>query len=280
MSNSNIPSSTPASSPFPRRLGILFLLVIDTVLGLTLLFRMKPGNAPLIVWNIFADLALGLVAGFGTRIFLRQRGPLVRFFAGTAAVIVGLYLLGMATNWQIGFGPLQFWPLRKTIDWVGLEHISIGTVTFLLAMQAWSRSVRVSPTANIPAVAVVPAREAAQPAVRPAPSPKVKPKRKKPKQPRASLNFPTRGRVETRTSAKPVIGRPVSKPATKPRRSLFQRKPQVHLSKIERHLCPYCLDPVTRNDPRGVWECDICHTLHHGDCYAIAGACQVPHYTS
>src|SRR5690348_13391197 len=93
MGNSNIPSSAPGSSPFPRRVSILFLLVLDTVLGLTLLFRMKPGT-PLIVWNIFADLALGLVAGFGTRIFLRNRGPLVRFVAGTAAVIVGLYALG------------------------------------------------------------------------------------------------------------------------------------------------------------------------------------------
>jgi ribosomal protein L37AE/L43A len=46
---------------------------------------------------------------------------------------------------------------------------------------------------------------------------------------------------------------------------------------VEEHRCPYCLDPVSRNDPRGVKECDVCHTLHHADCWAITGVCQVPH---
>jgi hypothetical protein len=27
-------------------------------------------------------------------------------------------------------------------------------------------------------------------------------------------------------------------------------------------------------------ECQICHTLHHADCWAITGTCQVPHYTA
>jgi hypothetical protein len=34
---------------------------------------------------------------------------------------------------------------------------------------------------------------------------------------------------------------------------------------------------VKRNDPRGVVECEVCHTLHHKDCWDITGACQVPH---
>jgi hypothetical protein len=29
-----------------------------------------------------------------------------------------------------------------------------------------------------------------------------------------------------------------------------------------------------------VVECEICHTLHHADCWAITGACQVPHFTA
>jgi ribosomal protein L37AE/L43A len=63
---------------------------------------------------------------------------------------------------------------------------------------------------------------------------------------------------------------------TKKKRGL-QRKPTIQLAMIEEHRCPYCLDPVSRNDPRGVKECDVCHTLHHADCWAITGVCQVPH---
>jgi ribosomal protein L37AE/L43A len=43
------------------------------------------------------------------------------------------------------------------------------------------------------------------------------------------------------------------------------------------HKCPFCLEDVRRNDPRGVEECPICHTLHHADCWEITGMCQVPH---
>ncbi len=266
MSDSSISSSAPQRSPFPRRVSILFLLIIDTVLALMFFFRLKP-ETPLVMLNIFADLTLGLVAGFGTRIFLRNRGALVRFFAGTAAIIVGLLALGLLTNWQVGFGPLKFW--RNTIDWIGLAQISISTVTFLLAMQAWAKPVRVSASST---PAATPAREPIR----------TREKRKKLKQPAAPVTFP-KGKPAQANKATPksfFSTKQVSKPVTRPKRSLFRRKPAVHLSKIERHLCPYCLEPVTRNDPRGVWECDICHTLHHGDCFAIAGACQVPHYTS
>jgi hypothetical protein len=41
--------------------------------------------------------------------------------------------------------------------------------------------------------------------------------------------------------------------------------------------CPYCLDVIKRNDPRGVRTCDVCGTPHHADCWSITGKCQVPH---
>ncbi len=57
----------------------------------------------------------------------------------------------------------------------------------------------------------------------------------------------------------------------------LHRKPQIQLAVHEDHRCPYCLEEVKRNDPRGVVECEVCHTLHHKDCWDITGACQVPH---
>lgn len=41
--------------------------------------------------------------------------------------------------------------------------------------------------------------------------------------------------------------------------------------------CPYCLDLIKPNDPRGVRVCEVCRTPHHADCWAVAGKCQVPH---
>jgi hypothetical protein len=42
-------------------------------------------------------------------------------------------------------------------------------------------------------------------------------------------------------------------------------------------VCPYCLEEVTPDDPRGVVVCEICGTPHHADCWAITGKCEVPH---
>jgi len=44
------------------------------------------------------------------------------------------------------------------------------------------------------------------------------------------------------------------------------------------HRCPFCLEVIERNDPRGVRICSICHTHHHADCWAVTGTCQVPHH--
>ncbi len=69
-----------------------------------------------------------------------------------------------------------------------------------------------------------------------------------------------------------------------------RRSPQAHAhaasnnnhngARIVGHVedrCPYCLDIVKRNDPRGVKVCEVCGTPHHADCWAITGKCQVPH---
>jgi hypothetical protein len=52
----------------------------------------------------------------------------------------------------------------------------------------------------------------------------------------------------------------------------------VRLVGEEEHRCPYCLELVKKNDPRGITVCPICHTQHHTDCWVMTGVCQVPHY--
>ncbi len=267
--SSNIITPKPAGSGFLRKVTLLMLLQIALVLGLFLLFR-RNREAPLLGMNLLAIILLGMVAGFGVRILLRQRSWFVRFITAAASLIIGLFVFGVITRWQVGIGPLVFW--RSSIDWVGLAKISIGMASLLLSMHAWQK--------RAPAAVIAPAPVTAE-APRPRSRSKVRPKRKPFRQSHLPI-FSPKGKLAAARKAEEALtaSKQLSKPVTKSRRSLFRRKPQVHLSKIERHLCPYCLDPVTRNDSRGVVECDICHTLHHGDCWAIAGACQVPHYTA
>ena len=51
----------------------------------------------------------------------------------------------------------------------------------------------------------------------------------------------------------------------------------LRVGSVVEDRCPYCLDIVKRNDPRGVRVCEVCGTPHHADCWSITGKCQVPH---
>ncbi|MFN2143918.1 MAG: RING finger protein, partial [Anaerolineales bacterium] len=64
-----------------------------------------------------------------------------------------------------------------------------------------------------------------------------------------------------------------SPPARKKRKNSLA----IHFIGEEEHTCPYCLDKVEKDDPRGVKICPICKTWHHADCWGITGACQIPH---
>ena len=283
MSDSSTPLSRPAGSAFPRKILLLILLEVALALGYYMIVR-NSSAVPLLGANLLAIIIFGLAAGVMTRMILRERNWFIRFISGTAAIIIGLFLLGWLTHWLIGLGPLIFW--RTSIDWIGFGKLVLGMLSFFLSMQAWWKP---APVATITPVPLQVSERPSVPVSTPASAPKrssqtklrAKAKPKRSKQTHFPLFSPKSRTSPARKSARSkASSKEVSKPVTKSRRSLFQHKPQVHLSKIERHLCPYCLEPVTRNDPRGVVECDICHTLHHGDCWAIAGSCQVPHYTA
>lgn len=272
MSDLSTPPTLPVRSDFPRKVIILFLLVVDTAIGIFLFFRWKP-EIHLLVRHVFADLCLGLVAGIAARFLFRKRNGFVRFISAAAGLIVGLLLLGILTNFSTGLGPLYFW--RNTVDWSGLAQIVLGLTSMSLAMRAWSRPARPVPNNPQP---LPPLGSRVPPDVHTRP----RPKRKKTKRAQPA-GAPVTGPAGLQESkGKPVISarKRNARISKQPLVGLSLRKPKVRLSRIEKHLCPYCLEPVLRKDPRGVVECEICHTLHHADCWAIAGACQVPHYTA
>jgi hypothetical protein len=249
--------STPVPPPFEpvplvlvRKLILLGLLMIVAALGLVLLLRHVQIYS-LIFPHILSDATMGLIAGLSARLVLRNQTVFLRIAAILAFLVGGLELLGWFTGWQIGLGPLKFGLSR--VDWYSLGQLLLSSGVSLLALYAWTQPVL--------------------PAVMPAPAPH---SIKRPPLPRPQSEKRRRkNRAQTRSNAPAGDVQP---PELKPQ-TLPQPKPQLQLSEVEEHRCPYCLELIEPNDPRGTVECKICHTLHHADCWAITGACQVPHFT-
>jgi hypothetical protein len=252
-----------------RKLVLLVLLIAAYALGLVLL-HLKTPWFPALLYVIFANCALAVVSGFGVRLLLSQRGWFIRSLVAAILPLAGLALLGYFTDWEFGIDVIAL--SLGYVSWVDLAQLVTGVLASWAALWAWHRPAR---------------REAAHAAVAALPrSPEVV----QPRRARLPHNRPTlpRLRVSTRSGAQPGSDRgPVARARTRllPGRAAPSvarirtrfRRPHVQLALVEEHRCPYCLEPVSRSDPRGVKECEICHALHHADCWEITGTCQVPH---
>lgn len=279
MSQTNSSRTATRSFFFPKLL-LLFLLVTASAFGLTQLFRAKP-DYPLWLQNWFAVTTLAVVAGFGSRWVLNRRSGFIRFIVAMATYLCGLFLLGFLSEWKYGIGPFKFWPKQVDVD--GLAQVAAGLVIFLLVFLAWrKRSPSIAQAVAAAQSISTPAPKVERtPARKPSPAPAKSANRKsilgflRPAQ--VSVKKTRTGRASSKNKVKP--GRAPTPVSQKKSRS-WRGRPKVQLAIVEEHRCPFCLEAVSRIDPRGVVECDVCHTLHHKDCWEITGVCQVPHYNS
>jgi ribosomal protein L37AE/L43A len=298
-----------------RKVFLLLLVVTAAALGLVLLSRQKS-NVPLLLFNVLADTSIGLLSGFGARFVLKGRHGLIRALAATAGSLVGLGVLGFFSAWRSGIGPFQagwvpvhwldaqhirlYLPLELThspMNMLDLINAVVAIDTSWMALRVWRQGPRLNgrisslPAQRVrrPARAVEPLEEHIEPVVvTPAVIPVPAPVRKRPASSSSAGSGSSGARIRRRNTSRnterAVIARPAS--AIHPARSRTRhnssprRRVAVHLAVHEEHKCPYCFQTVTRNDPRGVVECPICHTLHHKDCWDITGNCQVPHLTT
>jgi hypothetical protein len=279
----------PEPSHLLRKVILLFLFVTALALGLVILFR-EMSNYPIWLKEIFAALSMAVTAGFGSRFIIRNQPGFVRFIAALAAYVVGLYMLGFASVWKYGMGPIEFW--SKEMDWDGIVQLAIGVFLLMMVFRAWRRA-----QPSVSEAIASPGRSAGSlPARRKYKSPRanVKSNSRTIEPPKVSVpvfswpkfGVPNRKKIKTSRSLAKGNARndrvhdiplTVNKPIRSKRRGVFRSKPHVKLALVEEHRCPYCLDIVNRTDKRGTVECEVCHTLHHKDCWEITGMCQVPH---
>lgn len=308
MNSFHSPTTEGESDSFMRKLMILLLLVVNTVLGIVLWFQVDR-ELPLLLSTLFADVTLGLVAGFGSRFVFRKWNRVAQYLMAILSAVIGLILVGNLTKSVLGIGPLglereamvqirrmsfdstltsrlrdlQIDPLT-VIDFSGMDssdaaHLAASLLLAVMSLQAWYRPAR--------QVIEVESLGHAQVEVEPrntglslAPE-GLNGSGARVHQPVTWFRSPTpspaaRPRIRSKNRIKPAA-KSAAKSAKSARRSRSRRRPQIQLAVVEEHRCPYCLDPVSRNDARGVKECEVCHTLHHGDCWSITGFCQVPH---
>jgi len=282
--------STPERWHLGRKLTLLFLLIIALDLGLVILFRQRTA-LPLLVFDLFADISIGLVVGLAARLVLRQRNWFIGGLASAALVVIGLLVLGYFTDGRIGMVlprvglvqvdwlsqwhislelPLQI--LNSQMNWAALVSMVIAIDMSWIALRAWKGSApRTTESSFVPARrARRSARSSSTHALPQLSFPKIR-----------FQNSKAKPKVRRKRTERPLVSMSVASGSAQVARpkhwNPLHHKPQIQLAVYEEHRCPYCLEEVKRDDPRGVVECEVCHTLHHKDCWDITGACQVPH---
>ena len=125
------PPHRPRSS-LPRKLVLLFLLIIAAAFGIIFLFKAGQPMPYLYLISLGAAL-LGLTAGFGARFILKRRHAALRLLAAFIALTVGLVILGLFTDY--GLDPLTL--NRENFDWTGVLQLVIGGISIVLSMFAW-----------------------------------------------------------------------------------------------------------------------------------------------
>jgi hypothetical protein len=252
-----------------RKLVLLSLLTTSYALGLVMLQPKVPWF-PLILYRLFAAGIVAVVGGFGTRLLLSNRHWFIRSMAAAVMPLAGLAILGYFSDWKIGINLIAL--SRGYVSYEDLTHLVLGITGSWAALWAWYRPAprEIETSTSIESVYPV-----AHPQGNRARLP-----RSWTLQPRLRIN--SGAGVHSGNGSRPGVrsrAKFVTKQPTRPkkRRSSLLNRAHVQLAVVEDHRCPYCLEPVSRNDPGGVKECDVCHTLHHADCWAITGVCQVPH---
>jgi len=277
-------------SPATRRPGFLRKLAVTFLFGLGItgfmaLINVYQKNVSSFWMMIFAILGIGLACGAATRFSFYYWSGFIRFIVILLVLPAALFILGVLTNWQLGIGPLNPWA-KGMIPQDELIQLGGAFLVAFISLEAWW-----TPPSKIKDNAEAPLsprnREQASEIVA-----------NHPYQPRLAAQIPenltflpqrksqlkflkaSKAHQTTNPAHEKLFLVQPAQPTRSRHKKIFNRKPNLHISRNEEHRCPFCLEEVKRRDPRGVKKCEVCNAYHHADCWAITGMCQVPHLNS
>ena len=273
LNSSVMSNSTSSSRPsgFIRRLVGCMLFVLGVASLLAALHRYQVNLEPF--WmTAFSILMIGVAAGATPRAIFYSWSGFIQFLTILILLPFGLFALGFFTNWQMGIGPLEPW-LEGRTDQDQLIQLGASFLIAAITLEAWKSKITISNIKDTGERRPIRRRE---PEITPLVSQSARSIRTSsqpsaPKQP--FLRFMKAPKSKKQNNS---IGFSQSK-SRSGLRGLFRQKPNIQVSLYEAHRCPYCLEEVKQNDPRGVKRCEVCNTLHHADCWEVTGVCQVPH---
>jgi hypothetical protein len=265
-SGDRAPAATVAKAPLKWGLGLNLAVAVG--LGLSLGFlQANAGQLTVPVPPLALALAgagvMGLLAGLTAHLTLRGWTEALKLLVVLLALLVWMAVAEATYAVWTGLQPLEY--LAGADNWVEMGQLAIGCLGAIVGGLARRR---ISPAE----VALAPQRrrEAAAPVRR----------ARRRRQPDATSQ---RTAGQPRRAARVRQHRALSLPQLKlptwtRRRPLPVRKSSgVRVIAKAEDRCPYCLDVIKKNDPRGVVVCEICETPHHADCWEAGGKCQVPH---
>jgi hypothetical protein len=276
----------------PGRVGLVILTVMDAAGALALTFGVSS-RMPVVSLTGLVLTGLGLLSGITARFLLRRFTRTLRLVTALVGTLMGLLVFGLITGGALGLilTPEGF----ASSAWVGLLQVLWSGIVTWLAVQAWSRPVRL--------VDHAPRKVKESPAQRPGTwLPRLKLPRLRWFKPDFQKLLPWGNWLGTIKKIPGKFMALVSGLLAWPSQSLAVPEKRVKLNRARRtmtrvpdklklkshpeliklvgeeeHNCPYCLETVTKNDPRGLEICATCKTWHHADCWEVAGECQVPH---
>jgi hypothetical protein len=241
-------------SDLPGNLALHFLLMGAGAYGMSLVAHRENIFSPLFL-TIFSAVCMALLAALGARLLFRHRHWSIRLIAALFALVTGLVTLSILTAGQ--YGLTLVWGF-STFDAIGLAQLTAGTAVILLTLEAWSQPRIMLDEDPYPYTPEPGSVSVAAPAPR-----------------RGARLLAPRG--NSRRVKKESAGLKVIDARRQPRKArLHGTQAQVQIETVaEEHRCPFCLEVVRPGTPSV--ECDICHAVHHKDCWDVTGTCQVPH---
>jgi len=303
MTGENTPTLEDALASLPGRITLAFFTVIVMVgvLSLVLSYSISESN---FLNSLLLLTMLGLSSGFSSRILLRKYSLAIRLLTAFVSLLIGIFIHNSLTTVLLGF---QLENLGQALaKWVLILQFIYCVSVAVLSILAWHKPIDlferrfVNPELrNVKTGSRVRSARTQSTWIKKirwqmTRFRRISTKRWKGISSSSLLRMvkgipPQINHLDRRIKSW-INNRPFRSPRQIKLNSSFPRvspsRKKLRLSKQpdsiklvgeEVHNCPYCLEPVSKNDSRGLKICPICKTWHHVDCWKAAGECQVPH---